>query len=149
MTSAGGEQGRGGGGGGTYCLRRRAWGALRRRGGTCSRAGLRRWCSSRGRCRGGRQTWRGTRRSGRGRGRRAQRCGRGGGTWRVRCGEMCITDKRRFSLFPIVPPDNPGLLFITAVTYCRLQSRRVDFTLTPAVVYHHTPGCPPHASAQC
>lgn len=87
MTSAGGERGGGGGeGGGTYCLRRRAWGALRRRGGTCSRAGLRRWCSSRGRCRGGRQTWRGTQRSGRGRGRRAQRCGRGGGTWRVRWG---------------------------------------------------------------
>lgn len=63
-------------------------------------------------------------------------------------GEMCITNKRRFSLFAIVTPDNPGLLFITAITYCRLQSRRVDFTLTPAVVYHHTPGCPRHASAQ-
>lgn len=45
-------------------------------------------------------------------------------------GEMCITNKPRFSLFAIVPPDNPGLLFITAITYCRLQSRRVDFTLT-------------------
>lgn len=37
-------------------------------------------------------------------------------------GEMCITNKRRFSLFAIVPPDNPGLLFITAITYC-LASR--------------------------
>lgn len=104
MLSAGGR----GGGGGTYCRRRRALGALRRRGGTCSTAGRRRWCFSRGPCRGGRQTWRGTRRSGRAGGRGTQRGGRRrGGTWRrAYNNERC---SNRIDVSLLSPADNPGL----------------------------------------